>query len=345
MHGNRTKNVFHRAPPLSHKLLRVGAAGFILELLAEQGIPSEPIFKRAGFSKGSYRLHQPILPVWRLGLLFKAAAAASAQAEFGLMVGLRAGSRLSDWGKLSAQGETKVGSTLMRIISEPTTFPNAFLTLHVAGDTCTLSCVTLPSSLIARDQLTDCAIGFAMGALRVLCGPGWHPLSTRFEHEQPPDASRHASLLQTSIIFDAEVSSIEFESKWLEYDRAISRARASDDVGGKRLDRDLAGEIHKVLDAWNGIGSPSAAEVASALGLTPRTLNRLLCNTGSSLSQILGDKQYEMARRMLQDPAVTVTFIAYSLGYANASTFSRAFRRWSGMTTSDWRKARGHDAS
>jgi AraC-like DNA-binding protein len=75
--------------------------------------------------------------------------------------------------------------------------------------------------------------------------------------------------------------------------------------------------------------------------LEPRTLNRLLGKTGTSFNRILEDMRYEAAQRMLQDPAVSVVSVAWSLGYKEASAFSRAFRRWSGMTPTDWRQAAG----
>jgi AraC-like DNA-binding protein len=260
------------------------------------------------------------------------------------MVGLRAGSRLLDWGKLPAGSETKVSSTLMRIISEPAIFPNALLTLNVARDICTVSCVPLPSNLIARDQLTDCAIGFVAGAMRVLCGSRWRALSIHFAHGPPPDASRHAALLQAPLSFDANVSAMEFESSWLDRDRADLRVLASEDAGGKRPHQDLVDEVGTILASWNEVGGPSASDVASALGLKPRTLYRLLSDADTSLNQMLGARRYESAQRMLRDPAVPVASVAWSLGYADASTFSRAFRRWSGMTTSEWRKTAGNDA-
>jgi AraC-like DNA-binding protein len=322
--------------PLRHKLLRVGAAAFIPELLEEEGISTEAAFMRAGFGRRSQV--RPVVPVWRLGLLFKSAAAMSARAEFGLMVGLRAGSRILDGGELPGQSETKVGSALMRIISEQAIFPNAFLTLNVAGDICTVSCVTLPSNLIARDQLTDCAIGFAAGALHVLCGSRWRASSIHFAHP-PLDASGQTELLRAPISFSANVSAIAFERAWLDRDLADSRISTSDDVSRKQRYQDLVEEVSMVLASWGGVGGPSASAVASALGLKPRTLNRLLSIAGTSLNQMLEDRRFETAQRMLRDPATPVVSIAWSLGYADASTFSRAFRRWSGMTTSEWRKA------
>ena len=43
--------------------------------------------------------------------------------------------------------------------------------------------------------------------------------------------------------------------------------------------------------------------------------------------------------RLLRDPLAPILSVAWSLGYADASAFSRAFRRWSGMTPTEWRQA------
>jgi AraC-like DNA-binding protein len=86
------------------------------------------------------------------------------------------------------------------------------------------------------------------------------------------------------------------------------------------------------------IGIPSAPAVASKLGLKPRTLHRLLGEQGTSFTHLLEHNRYDSARRLLRDSPSPILSIAQSLGYADASAFSRAFRRWSGMTPNEWRK-------
>jgi AraC-like DNA-binding protein len=50
--------------------------------------------------------------------------------------------------------------------------------------------------------------------------------------------------------------------------------------------------------------------------------------------------RFEIARQMLEDSAMEVSQIAASLDYADASAFTRAFRRWSGTTPAVWRTKR-----
>jgi AraC-like DNA-binding protein len=327
-------------PVQTHRnLLRIGAAAFVPLMLQEQGISPETALGRTGFNRSSPGQAEPVVPVAWLGRVFKAAAAASAQPEFGLAVGVRAGSRIDDGGSVS--GDRHVSAALMRIISQPAMFPQAFLNLAVSGDTCTIGCIALQPGVVARDQLTDCAIGFAAAALRVLCGPRWRPRGFFFSHGPPRDPSRYAALLQAPISFGADVDAIEFDTVWLDRDCASPPNQVQADIGRRELHRDLVSEVRLALTSWNAVDRPSAPAIASAIGLQSRTLNRLLRKSGTNFNKLREATLYEMAQRMLEDATASVLSIAWSLGYADASAFSRAFRRWSGMTPTEWRQTLG----
>ena len=84
-------------------------------------------------------------------------------------------------------------------------------------------------------------------------------------------------------------------------------------------------------------GEPSAEQVASSLHLSLRSLQRRLAEEDSSYEQLLLQTREELARSYLQDPRHAISEIAYLLGYADASCFTRAFRRWTGMAPSVYR--------
>jgi AraC-like DNA-binding protein len=326
------------ATPALFNLLRIGAATVIPMLLEEQGISAQTVFASAGFGSWQHLRLRPIVPLIRLGQLFKAAATATAQPEFGLLVGLRAGSHVWAGSQPQAHSPPRVGASLMRIMSETQVFPNALLTLNVSGGTCMIGCVALPGNVVAHDQLADCAMGFTTAALRNLCGPRWRPTHFHFMHQAPADPSRHVALLQAPVSFEASLTAMAFESSWLDRDLVDRYGEAHGRGGQKRTHQSLVEEVRAALASWEGVGSPAVPKIASAVGLPPRALNRLLSKAGTNLSRIREEMSYDAARRILRDPAVPVASVAWSLGYTDASTFSRAFRRWSGMTPSKWRK-------
>lgn len=84
-------------------------------------------------------------------------------------------------------------------------------------------------------------------------------------------------------------------------------------------------------------GLPSASELAAALGLSVRSLQRKLHELGLSYQGVLDETRHELARRYLDDPGKSVTEITFLLGFSEQSAFTRAFKRWSGMSPTTYR--------
>lgn len=86
-------------------------------------------------------------------------------------------------------------------------------------------------------------------------------------------------------------------------------------------------------------GRADPARLAGLLGVSERTLQRRLSERGLSYTGVVEDFQREEAARLLRQPAIPLTEIASRLGYAEQTSFTRAFRRWTGSTPGAWRKA------
>ena len=82
-------------------------------------------------------------------------------------------------------------------------------------------------------------------------------------------------------------------------------------------------------------------DVADQLHIHERTLNRRLQEEGSSFRRELEAVRYEVAKQLLADSEIPLSKIASALHYADATAFSRAFKRWSGTTPSRWRRDQG----
>ena len=95
------------------------------------------------------------------------------------------------------------------------------------------------------------------------------------------------------------------------------------------------------LAAWLAQASgvfPSAGESARHFALSERTLHRRLAEEGTRFSAMVDDARYVRARHLLADRRMTVEDIASAVGFAEPSSFSRAFKRWSGMGTLQYRR-------
>ena len=85
---------------------------------------------------------------------------------------------------------------------------------------------------------------------------------------------------------------------------------------------------------------PTMAIVASDVHMEERTLRRHLAAEGTSFSELFDEVYETLATQLLALPSLTVEEVARRLGYADAPTFSHAFKRWTGVSPNAWRTAR-----
>ena len=76
----------------------------------------------------------------------------------------------------------------------------------------------------------------------------------------------------------------------------------------------------------------SSTEIARRLGTSQRTLARRLSSEGVTFSGVLESLRSDLADRYLADRDLSISEIAWLLGYHEVSAFTHAFKRWSGHT-------------
>lgn len=84
--------------------------------------------------------------------------------------------------------------------------------------------------------------------------------------------------------------------------------------------------------------SPSAGRLARRLKMSTRTLQRRLEERGTTFSRLVDAAREEQATQLLGDPALSAAEVAYRLGFTDPAAFTRAFKRWQGLTPSAFRK-------
>jgi AraC-like DNA-binding protein len=82
----------------------------------------------------------------------------------------------------------------------------------------------------------------------------------------------------------------------------------------------------------------SAGEAAHLFALSERTLHRRLAEEGTRFSDLVDEARYARARELLVDRRNSVEAVAFAVGYAEPSSFSRAFKRWSGLGALEYRR-------
>ena len=83
---------------------------------------------------------------------------------------------------------------------------------------------------------------------------------------------------------------------------------------------------------------PSIDEIAEALHISSRTLQRRLQEEGSSFQRVLDEARHQLARHYLNNSYLELNEAAYLLGYEDGNSFVRAFRTWEGIPPARWRE-------
>jgi len=86
-------------------------------------------------------------------------------------------------------------------------------------------------------------------------------------------------------------------------------------------------------------GTPSQGNIAEILHVSMRSLQRRLNNENTNFKELLEGTRHELALQYIQEQHRTIGEITYLLGFSEPSNFSRAFRRWTGMSPAEYRES------
>jgi AraC-like DNA-binding protein len=107
------------------------------------------------------------------------------------------------------------------------------------------------------------------------------------------------------------------------------------------LDRsNVAARCKAALLERMALGESPDMDVARSLHMSRRTLQRKLAEADLTYQQLVDDTRRDLALRYVDDAAKSVTEITFLLGFAGQSAFTRAFRRWTGVTPTEYRAQR-----
>lgn len=110
-----------------------------------------------------------------------------------------------------------------------------------------------------------------------------------------------------------------------------------------REDHPLSLQLALWLEERFPEGEPSLADAARSLHLSERSLQRRLKEENLTWQQLVDDTRRALADRHLHAPGMSLTQLAFLLGFSDVSSFSRAFRKWHGMPASEYRRGPAKD--
>lgn len=192
----------------------------------------------------------------------------------------------------------------------------------------------------------DYVFAALVGRIRMQIRPELKVRRVELRHPTPPDPSPYSACFQAPVVFGTTADHLCFDlEEWetpiehadaalaalLEEHAGMLSAHIPDPADG------FVADVRQALVASLPEGA-TAATVARALHVSVRTLQRRLTAAGTTF-QDLSDATLEgLAVGYLGDPEVSISEIAFLLGFSDQASFTRAFRRWTGGPPGAWRR-------
>jgi AraC-like DNA-binding protein len=182
--------------------------------------------------------------------------------------------------------------------------------------------------------------------VRSAAGPGWRPAEITFVSRGRPSDATLEAYGNTRILTGQPCGSVLVAAADLAQ-TCIDRRSTSDDVNDPPIppqtrsgldDKwDFVTALRALIRPYLAQGHPHLSLVAEIVGMSERTLQRRLAQSGLTYSDIVQESRFSFASDLMADSDLNIADIAFAAGYENAPHFSRAFKRLTGMTPRDYR--------
>ena len=327
--------------------VRIGATMALPDVLQELGSDPATLLAEAGFDLTLFENPDTRISFVNRARMLNHCAARTGCPHLGLLVGQQGGLHsLGLVGRLTKYSPD-VGTALRNLVHYFHLNTRGAVPILKVDDHSALLCYLIyATGGEASGQVGDGAVAAIFNILQELCGPHWKPTEIRFAHRKPENIAPYQKFFRARLVFDAEVNAVVFSAEWLDrplantdpelVDLLLEQIQALEAWDGNNL----PGQVRRVLGTAVLTGDARSDKVAALFSMHSRTLGRHLKNAGTSFEELLNEVRYEIARQLLEDSRMPVSQIALTLHYADASAFTRAFRRWSGTTPAHWRSER-----
>ncbi len=323
------------------------ATDTMLAAVARRGGNADDLSAQVGISRSALAVGAEVIPLAKFTCILETAAASRGDELFGLELGR--GFDVEGIGPLARLFTTSatVGEALRKYTRYfPTLQSSTRTELIVEDDVARLTYAIQDPTVKFRTQDAYFTIGMEYTLLTRLLGPRLPVVSVDFQHTARRDAHLHQAYFDCPVRFGQKDNAISFSARCL--DVPISHADGRERATLERAFEDALSANEKRLDFVASIEAWMAASLCKSIsidindaardfGMSLRSFQRKLAALDINYLEIRNRVRIGIARCMLVDTAMPVTAIGLSLGYSEASAFSRSFRKMTGLSPAEFR--------
>lgn len=204
-----------------------------------------------------------------------------------------------------------------------------------------------PAGRRGEEMANETAMVMLVNILREVTGESLSPTRVDFQHGERAKDNLEA-FFKAPVHFMSRGNYLQFkqadlEKSTMKADKHLQEylvARMQEELAYIDTESDpLLKGIQTFIQESLPSGIPSLVNAAEQVNLAPRTLKRRLATQGYSFRELVQDMQAQSAKYYLKHSEKSISEITFLTGFSEQSAFNRAFKRWTGQSPSQFRKA------
>jgi AraC-like DNA-binding protein len=320
-------------------------SGGIFLKLEELGVPASAVLRRAGLPQAFVGQPRVLVTTEELFALWRAVGEASNNPAIGLSLGTETKTERFQPVSLAALSTENLGSAVTQMARyKQLTCPEE-IQQEMDDEEWSIQFRWLLADEVEPPVLIECCFAWILSVARHGTGTRISPL--RVELVQPrahlKTIERHfgcsvvCGTARNAIVFrkgDAQRRFVTRNDELL----AMLAPQFEEELKQQNSEEDFGERVRSAIQRKLTGRRPTVEDVADALHISTRTLQRRLQDAGSSFQRALEEARHHLARHYLNNSVLELNEAAYLLGYNDSNSFVRAFRTWEGVPPARWRE-------
>jgi len=313
--------------------------------LEELGVRASAVLRRAGLPQGYVNQPRVLLKTDELFALWRAMGEVSTNPAIGLLLGTENKTERLNPVSLAALSTETFGAAVGQMARyKQLTCPEE-IRQEKGDEEWSIQFRWLLTEEVEPTVLIECCFAWVLSIARLGTGTRLSPLRLEFVQPRPhvKTIERHfgchvvSGAPKNAIVFRPADAQRPFVTRNAEL-LAMLAPQFEEELKRENGEENFLERVRIAIQQKLTGRRPTIEDIADALHVSSRTLQRRLQEEGSGFQRLLDEARHQLARHYLNNSVLELNEAAYLLGYEDGNSFVRAFRSWEGVPPSRWRE-------
>lgn len=333
---------------VQEKSIPLGTLAYIPQVLEEQGKDPWNLLNEFGIKPDDFKNNLMPIPIQTHGAVHKAVKELLCCDHLGLLLGQKA--NLSNTGPLRF---LVLNAATMRNAMESLFdygrlwYRGLHVTLNEEQGYAGIR-IGVDGDIPEKEQLQTAYLVATVSIIELVLGKSWRPTLVRISYPKPKSASLYEKFFKCPVWFGQSQHELLFPQSQLDQKRSEHDDQLDhflrDHLAELHRDKniDLQSRVSRIIEELLPYGLCRIDKVAEFFSMHRFTLYRYLNDQKTNFESLVDNIRKNRAGQLLENPQLSMLEIANLLGYDAQGNFTRAFKRWYGVSPRQWRKLSAH---